>query len=138
MTTKEWLMRGWKINDTIRALEKSKVRAFELATGTTSVLKERVRESHGNGTENKFAKYSEYSKQIEIHKARLIGIMTEIETAIMQIDDNILRQLLIYRYLNFETWENISVLMNYSYVHVVHNLHPKAIHKIKVLIKFNS
>ena len=56
----------------------------------------------------------------------------------MKVEDPTRRNLLIYRYLDFETWESIAVMMNYSYVHVVHNLHPKAIEKIKELIVFNT
>lgn len=135
---KKWLNRGYRIYDNIKALEKAKQRAWEMATSTTSVLCERVQESHGNAAENKMTAYLQYDNQLEQSKTRLFFVLSEIEDAIMRVDDTILRSLLTYRYLDFMTWENIAVEMNYSYVHVVHNLHPKALKKIQELIVFNT
>lgn len=46
--------------------------------------------------------------------------------------------ILILRYLNFQTWEMIACKMNYSYVHIVHNLHPKALRAIEKVLKENG
>ena len=135
---KKWLNRGHRLHDNIKALEKAKQRAWEVVTGTTSVLCERVQESHVNGTANKMTEYIEYVQRIEVHKKRLFMVLSEIENAIMQVDDNTLRSLLIYRYLNFMTWENIAVEMHYSYKHIVHCLHPKALMKIEKVIECNN
>lgn len=138
MTAKEWLNRGRALNKTIEGLEKAKARAYDIAVGTAAELTEKVQESHGNSVEDRLVTYADYCREIDEHKIELLKILKEIMEAIMKVEDPTLRNLLIYRYLNFETWESIAVMMNYSYVHVVHNLHPKAIEKIKELIVFNT
>ena len=138
MTAKEWLNRGRALNKTIEGLEKAKARAYDIAVGTAAELTEKVQESHGNSVEDRLVTYADYCREIDEHKIELLKILKEIMEAIMKVEDPTLRNLLIYRYLDFETWESIAVMMNYSYVHVVHNLHPKAIEKIKELIVFNT
>lgn len=44
------------------------------------------------------------------------------------------RTLLYERYINGLTWEKIAVGMNYSYVHVVHRLHPEALSAVHAII----
>ncbi len=131
---KKWLNRGYRIYDNIKALEKAKQRAWEMATSTTPVLHERVQESHGNGTENKITAYLQYVNQIEQSKTKLFIVLSEIEDTIMRVEDNILRSLLTYRYLDFMTWENIAVEMNYSYMQVC-RLHGKALQLIEDVIE---
>lgn len=138
MTAKEWLNRGRALNKTIEGLEKAKARAYDIAVGTAAELTEKVQESHGNSVEDRLVTYADYCREIDEHKIELLKILKEIMEAIMKVEDPTLRNLLIYRYLDFETWESIAVMMNYSYVHVVHNLHPKAMEKIKELIVFNT
>lgn len=133
-SVKRWLNRGYRLQNNIKALEQTKRKAWEIATGTTSVLRERVQESHGNGTENRMSEYTEYTRQIELHKKSLFMVLSEIENAIMQVDDNILRELLMYRYLNFMTWENIAVEMSYSYMHIC-RLHKKALQLMEDVIE---
>ena len=136
MTAKEWLNRGYKLNETIKLLDKAKMRAYDIVVGTAAELKEKVQESHGNGTENKLTEYLYYVQQIETHKRRLILIMQEIENAIMEVEDNTYKTLLIYRYLNFETWENISVLMNYN-ERSIYKIRKRALNAVSEVIKKN-
>ena len=138
MTAKEWLNRGRALNKTIEGLEKAKARAYDIAVATAEELTEKVQESRGNSVEDRLVTYADYCREIDKHKIELLKILKEIMEAIMKVEDPTLRNLLIYRYLDFETWESIAVMMNYSYVHVVHNLHPKAMEKIKELIVFNT
>lgn len=126
------------MNKTIEGLEKAKARAYDIAVGTAAELTEKVQESRGNSVEDRLVTYADYCRDIDKHKTELFKILKEIMEAIMKVEDPTLRNLLIYRYLDFETWESIAVMMNYSYVHVVHNLHPKAMEKIKELIVFNT
>lgn len=136
MTAEEWLNRGYKLNETIKLLDKAKMRAYDIAVGTAIELKEKVQESHGNGTENKLTEYLYYVQQIETHKRRLILIMQEIENAIMEVEDNTYKTLLIYRYLNFDTWENISVLMNYN-ERSIYKIRKRALNAVSEVIKKN-
>ena len=52
-------------------------------------------------------------------------------SAIERVNDCTLRKLLIKRYLQFKTWEQIAVEMNYSWRQIV-RLHGKALQKVKM------
>ncbi|OLA94284.1 MAG: hypothetical protein BHW64_04580 [Candidatus Melainabacteria bacterium LEY3_CP_29_8] len=111
--TKQWLNRGYKLRETIRILEKAQMRAYDIVTGTTITLSERVQESHGNGTENKLITYADYCRQIDCHKTDLFEIL---------------------KHINFETWENISQNIGYSYRQIL-RLHEKALRKVKDVLE---
>ena len=38
------------------------------------------------------------------------------------------------RYLCGMPWEEVAEVMDYSYVHIVHRLHPKALEKFKEVV----
>ena len=132
--TKQWLNRGYKLRETIRILEKAQMRAYDIVTGTTITLSERVQESHGNGTENKLITYADYCRQIDCHKTDLFEILKQITNAIMKVENNIYKNILISRYINFETWENISQNIGYSYRQIL-RLHEKALQKVKNVLE---
>ena len=131
MTVKEWLNRGYRLDKEINALLREQKRALDLATKTTAPADgEKVQTSKSNISEARFINYADYKKLIDDRIAELYAIKQEIITAINSVGDNTLRQLLIHRYIEFKHWEKIAEDMNYSYVHVVHTLHPKALSAI--------
>ena len=135
MTTKEWLNRGYKLDKEINALLKEQSAALTRATGSTcGTSAERVQTSRMNITEDRFINYASYSELIDNRIDELYAIKQEILSAINKVDDAVLRTLLIEKYVNFHTWEQIACNMNYSYVHVVHNLHPKALNVISKIV----
>ena len=135
MTTKEWLNRGYKLDKEINALLKEQSAALTRATGSTcGTSAERVQTSRMNITEDRFINYASYSELIDNRIDELYAIKQEILSAINKVDDAVLRTLLIEKYVNFHTWEQIACNMNYSYVHVVHNLHPKALNAISKIV----
>ena len=54
-----------------------------------------------------------------------------------KVENGTYRLLLTLRYIRFMTWEQVAEEMNYSYVHVVYNLHSAALRQVKELIEFN-
>lgn len=134
MTAKEWLNRGRALNKTIEGLEKAKARAYDIAVGTAEELTEKVQESRGNSVEDRLVTYADYCREIDKHKTELFRILKEITEAIMKVEDPTLRNLLIYRYLDFETWEQVAVNINYSYMHTC-RLHSAALEKVKDVIE---
>ena len=78
MTAEEWLNRGYKLNETIKLLDKAKMRAYDIAVGTAAELTEKVQESHGNSVENKLITYADYCRDIDKHKTELFRILKEI------------------------------------------------------------
>lgn len=135
MTTKEWLNRGYKMDKEINALLKEQSAALTRATGSTcGTNAEKVQTSRRNTSENRFINYASYSELIDNRIDELYAIKQEILSAINKVHDAVLRTLLIEKYVNFHTWEQIACDMNYSYVHVVHNLHPKALDAISKIV----
>lgn len=68
---------------------------------------------------------------------RYCRLRAEIKKAISAVPDAKLRTLLSKRYVQGLKWEQIAVDMNHDYSYVVHNLHSKALHFVKVPIEFN-
>lgn len=64
---------------------------------------------------------------------KLISIKKEVIETIDKVNDNNLKCLLQYRYLQFKTWEEIAVDMGFSY-QWIHKLHSKALIEIESLI----
>ncbi len=135
MTVKEWLSRGIRLDEEINQLLQSQHEALTRATNTTSAPNgEKVQTSQKNTSEEKFLNYASYSDMVDSRIDELYAIKQEILAAVNKLSDSTLRTLLIARYINFQTWEQIAVKMNYSYVHIVHNLHPKALNEISKIV----
>ncbi len=130
MTVKEWLNRGYRIDVEINALLEEQAAAFRRASGASAGSGEKVQTSKRNTSEDRLVNYAAYSELIDKRIDELYAIKTEIAEAINKVEDNTLRTLLILRYIKFYTWEQIALSMNYSYVHVVYNLHSKALKAI--------
>lgn len=132
MTIKEWLNRGEKLNEEIDSLLETRDAAFEEACGTTvSANPDKVQTNLGNAAESKMIRYAEFSRQIDEQIDRLIQIKSEILLAIRTVDDSICRRLLIERYLNFRTWEEVANIIHHGYDYTRKELHSKALGKIK-------
>ena len=58
-------------------------------------------------------------------------VKADIEKAIQTVENDTLRVLLRYRYINGFTWEKISVMMGYGYRNIT-RLHGKALIQIKI------
>ena len=139
MTPKEWLSRGWRIDREIKELEQSKEEILTCITKTTSNPEnERVDGSGGNSNERALVVYIDKANKcaalIQERINSLVSVKSEIIGAIQKVNDSTLRALLTARYINFKTWEQIAVELNYSYMHVC-RLHGKALVKIKDVIE---
>lgn len=77
-------------------------------------------------------KICELETSINSEIDQLVLVRQDIENVINQVQDEVLKTLLKYRYLNGFTWEQIAVLMNYSYMQIC-RLHGKALNQIKML-----
>lgn len=128
MTVKDWLNRGYKIDKEINALLSEREKAFNLACKVSAPPSdnERVKASTGNGSENRYIKYAEYSRLIDSRIDRLYQVKKEILTVISAVENNTYRTLLILRYVQFKTWEEISRETKYN-LRWIHRLHKKAL-----------
>ena len=112
MTIKEWLQRGIEIEEEIADLQ---------AVNPVLFLDE--------------INVAVYEQNIKNRIGELYKIKNEILQTVNQVESATLRRLLIKRYIQNLTWEKIAEQLNYSYKHVVHILHPKALSAIKRLLE---
>lgn len=128
---KQWLLRGWRLDKEIKTLLEAKQRAFEAVIGTTAApVEDKVQTSNINRHENALIRYADFERCLDEQTDRLITIKKEIAEAIFKIENSTLRTLLVKRYIDFKTWEQIAEEMDYDPDHVRKNLHSLALMKI--------
>lgn len=140
MPVKDWLNRGYKIDKEINALLLEREKAFNLACKVSAPPSdnERVKASAGNGSENRYIKYAEYSRLIDSRIDRLYQVKNEILTVISAVENNTYRTLLILRYVQFKTWEEIAECMGYSDKWLRTYLHKMALNACEIQFKRRS
>lgn len=77
------------------------------------------------------AKVIDLEREINTDIDRLIKVKKDIANIINQVEDNQLRLLLNYRYIDGKVWEQIALDMGYGWRHI-HKLHSKALDEIKM------
>lgn len=112
MTAKEWLNRGFRLDAEIDQLEEAKHRMLDTITNTTPNYGGEV--VCGTKNPHKYDAYVEYCDMVDRRIDQLVSIKEEIHDLIAMIPDNTQRLVLTSRYINFYTWEQIAVNMNYS------------------------
>lgn len=117
MNTKEWLTQGKYLNREIRALKDALQKAENLS----------------NLCEADNA--DEYMINLKEKISELSKTNSDILSAIYQVDDNILRTLLIERFINNHTWEKVSIRLGYDFYHVIKRLYPKAVAEVEKITK---
>ncbi|MBQ6756500.1 MAG: hypothetical protein IJP43_06115 [Oscillospiraceae bacterium] len=136
MTAKEYLMRSRRIEGRIRSLKEARTNAWTRATSTVTS------QSSGGGRSSdvsrKLEAYALYTDKIDAAIAELYNVKTETIGAISRVKDNNLAELLMLYYVNGETWERVAAEMAYSYSHVVHVLHPRALAAMEDILRKDS
>lgn len=132
MTVKQWLMRGWKIEEEIASLQRAKAEAYERATSITAQL-------NGAGVSSskdphKFENYAMYEGEILNQIDRLLAVKAEILSAISRVEDVRYRAVLTERFVNLHTLELTAVNLNYSYQHLC-RLQGEAFDALRPIIK---
>ena len=124
---KVWLLQYRRLDDRIDRLEKEKSRWIERATKMSAPSDGMPHGSDVSDTVGlAVSKAADLAAEIDREIDRLVDLRRESEAAIRTVDDSLLRELLERRYIDGDTWENIAVLMHYSYMHVC-RLHGMAL-----------
>lgn len=134
MTAKEYLQ---QYRDAVRRAKVAQDHLAELRT-----IAERITPNYGasGGTHQTGDRLGAAVARIVDAEAKVdaeIELMTatarEVRTTIEAVPEPY-QTLLYERYINGKTFETISVQMNFSYYHIVHRLHPKALKAVKMLL----
>jgi DNA-directed RNA polymerase specialized sigma subunit len=83
----------------------------------------------GSRIEDCIIKIDAIEQAIKNDVENLMLLKARISQIIDRISDPACKSLLSLRYLSGMSWEEVAEFMDYSYVHIVHRLHPKALEK---------
>lgn len=125
-----YLSRYRRLNARIDRLLEEKSRWRELALKITPALSQ-APGGGGSGSpiERPMDKVSEIETEINRKIDELKIVRQEIKETLNQLDDENLKLLMEYRYIDGMTWERIAVKMHYSYMQIC-RLHGKALKTI--------
>ena len=90
--------------------------------------------SHQSRVENAAVKIISVEENLEKDIKKLSELTEKFLAVLDRIDDIRCREVLTYRYLCGNTWEQVAEKMDYSCIHVINRLHPKA---VKLLADFD-
>ena len=133
IATKNYLMRAYRVDQRIENKMEQIARLNDLDTKATVTYSDMPRNPNRGGSRMEDAILSIIDLQAEINQdmLELVNIKREIMTSIKSVDDPELQLLLELRYLNYVSWEQIALQMNFS-IDNVFKLHKKALDLVEV------
>jgi len=135
MNAKEWLNRGWKLNEEINSLLKKQQEALNSACSVTSSASgERVQTSANNSSERKILDYIHIGESINRKIDRLYKHKRQVMTLANKLD-SISRKIVEYRYVHFKSWLYISKKINQPCNTARGRLHERAIREAEKYLK---
>lgn len=125
------MLRAWRLQDEIDALNKARQTAFDRMTHITP----NYGNNGGSSTPDphKFDYVAAYIAQIDERQRKLVDVQTEILTAINRVSNPQIRSILLARYINCERFETIAYRTGVSWRHVV-RLHGYGLLEIKNIV----
>lgn len=127
-----YLSRYWRLNERIDRLLEEQRRWRERALKITPTLSQAPGGSEsGSPIERPMDKVLEIDEKINQEIDELKTVRQEIRAALNQLEDENLKLLMEYRYIDGLTWEQIAEKMDYSRQWVT-SLHGTALQKIKL------
>lgn len=133
---KDWLNRGHKINREMEHLNMSvanlRSRAVSITTNYGGNTVAGTKDPHKMDSD--LAAVERYAEIVRDRIAELSEVSGEITRVIRQVKDNRERAVLIDRYLNFFSWEQIAVSMDYTYRNVIY-IHGAALKSVKAILE---
>ncbi len=139
MTAKEYLSQAYKIDNDINSKLEQVASLRDLATKATTTMSDMPGSPNRNihKMENAIIKIVDLEDEINSDINELISLKADITHMIKRVTNRQERTILEKRYLCFDTWEQISVDMNYSIQHTF-RLHDKALREIDEFLKVES
>ena len=135
MGAREYLQQVYRLNELINSnlAELEELRALATSITPGDISQDKVQSNPQNDkTGNIVAKIVDLKATVNNEIDEYVDIKKEVRTKIMFVPDNTERLILKYRYLQFLTWEQIAVKLNYTFqwVHVLHKRALKSFEKI--------
>ena len=134
--TKQYLNRAYRLDRLIQ-LDVDEIRRLETLAGCYGGFStdERVQTSSSNTA--KFTgfidKAVDKSKELEGSMIEKEELLTEIRNTINELDDNLEIEILSYRYMQYKSFYDISLMINYS-KSTIYKIHDQAIVKLSKIL----
>ena len=132
MTAKEWLSRARSIEGELDALNEAReIMEARLTKGVQTLTGDTVQSTKDP---HAFDKLGELTWQIMEQTTELDRVKAEIEAVIRKVENGKYRELLVRRYLNGKTFEEVAVKMHYTW-RQVHRIHGRALIAVAEVLK---
>ena len=133
MTAKEFLSQAWRLDQEITTKIETLDSLNALATKATATITGMPRNPSPSRSpmEDVICKIIDLQDEINADIDRLVDLKKLISDAIREVDDKELRLILEKRYINNQTWPEISVDLGYK-MRYMFKLHDIALGKIKI------
>lgn len=128
----EYLSRYRKLGKRIEQLSTERAMWLSRACKTTQTISDMPKEKNGaQGDSGEVAQYIEIGEEITRELRNLHHLRREIRAVITTLEDDILQTLMLYRYIDGMTFEEIAVKMNFSWRWTI-TLHGRALEKLSL------
>lgn len=135
MTTKEWLSRATNIDKEIGRLMEKREEALARCLSTTTCVDSLC--VSGTKDPHKFDVLGEYDDEINRLIDKLCDVKREIKGAICLVDDSVLRELLMCKYIHGLSWEQVAQKIGKTKSMAKIKLHARALSAVETIIKHN-
>ena len=128
----EYLSRYRKLGKRIEQLSTERAMWLSRACKTTQTISDMPKAKNGaQGDSGEVAQYIEIGEEITRELRELRCLRREILAVIATLEDDILQTLMLYRYIDGMTFEEIAVKMNFSWRWTI-TLHGRALEKLSL------
>ena len=128
----EYLSRYRKLGKRIEQLSTERAMWLSRACKTTQTISDMPKAKNGaQGDSGEVAQYIEIGEEITRELRNLHHLRREIRAVITTLEDDILQTLMLYRYIDGMTFEEIAVKMNFSWRWTI-TLHGRALEKLSL------
>ena len=128
----EYLSRYRKLGKRIEQLSTERAMWLSRACKTTQTISDMPKAKNGaQGDSGEVAQYIEIGEEITRELRNLHRLRREIRAVITTLEDDILQTLMLYRYIDGMTFEEIAVKMNFSRRWTI-TLHGRALEKLSL------
>ena len=128
----EYLSRYRKLGKRIEQLSTERAMWLSRACKTTQTISDMPKAKNGaQGDSSEVAQYVEIGEEITRELRNLHRLRRDIRAVITTLEDDILQTLMLYRYIDGMTFEQIAVKMNFSWRWTI-TLHGRALEKLSL------
>lgn len=128
----EYLSRYRKLGKRIEQLSTERAMWLSRACKTTQTISDTPKAKNGaQGDSSEVAQYIEIGEEITRELRNLHRLRREIRAVIAALEDDTLQALMLYRYIDGMTFEEIAVKMNFSWRWTI-TLHGRALEKLSL------